>query len=157
MQAALSQVLTDWLNSGRVLISPPQCHQAIVEAYQLLQGASPTPEVEQELVAMVDAINAASAESLVIPGLENWVVRSVMVDVRARGWGRIQYLRKPRCGPEAEALFDTWEAWLTARTKELTAAWLALPKDESTPRVPSYRQACVDALNAPATPQDACP
>jgi hypothetical protein len=34
--------------------------------------------------------------------------------IRARGWGRIQYLREPRCGAAAEALMDKWEAWVAA-------------------------------------------
>ena len=37
--------------------------------------------------------------------------------IRARGWGWIQYIPErqntgPRCGPEAETIFDAWAAFL---------------------------------------------
>jgi len=40
--------------------------------------------------------------------------------VRARGWGRIQYLREPRGGEEANALMDEWEAWVAEAAGECT-------------------------------------
>ena len=80
-------VIGDRLNTGEVLISESQFIAAMEEGFQTVSRATLDQETKKKLVEIVRQVNGESPEVLVIPGVENWVTKSVLASVRKRGMG----------------------------------------------------------------------
>lgn len=80
------QYVGERLSAGDILVTPEQLRTAAREGYEQLAGVSPGPEVNGDLVAALQAVNAEDAGVFVVPGVENWIARSVLAEVRKQGW-----------------------------------------------------------------------
>jgi hypothetical protein len=80
----------DRLNAGEALISHAQFQKAMEEGYRFLRGTFPSQAVKERLGAIVREAAAENPEALVIPGIENWITRTVLGQVRKNSWGIAQ-------------------------------------------------------------------
>ena len=80
-------VIGDRLNTGGVLLSESQFVAAMEEGFQTLSRATLDEGTKTKLVEIVRKVNGESPEILVVPGLENWVTKSVLASVRKQGMG----------------------------------------------------------------------
>jgi hypothetical protein len=80
-------VIGDRLNTGEVLLSESQFVAAMEEGFQTVSRATLDEGTKTKLVEIVRKVNGESPEILVVPGLENWVTKSVLASVRKQGMG----------------------------------------------------------------------
>ena len=73
--------------TGEVLISPPHFLAATAEDYQVLTGSIVSDEVKGGLASMIGEVNESSPDILLIPGIENWITKSVYGLMRKKNWG----------------------------------------------------------------------
>jgi len=74
------------LAAGDILVTADQLHAAAFEGYEQLAGKTADETARAELAAAVDEVNARDAGVFVGPGVENWISRTVLAEVRQRGW-----------------------------------------------------------------------
>jgi len=80
-------VVADRLNSGETLITEAHFQKALEEGYHALTKAFPSNDVKQRLQDLIKEVSAETPEILVIPGLENWITKSFLAQVRKANWG----------------------------------------------------------------------
>ena len=80
-------VVADRLNSGETLITEAHFQKALEEGYHALTKAFPSNDVKQRLQDLIKEVRAETPEILVIPGLENWITKSFLAQVRKANWG----------------------------------------------------------------------
>ena len=80
-------LLGDRIATGEVLISPSHFLAAIAEDYQVLTGSFVSEEVKSGLSSLLDEVNKSTPELLLIPGIENWITKSVYGLMRKKSWG----------------------------------------------------------------------
>ena len=78
-------VIGDRLNTGEVLISESQFVAAMEESFQAVSRAPLDETTKQKLVEIVRKVNAETPEILLVPGIENWVTKSVFASVKKQG------------------------------------------------------------------------
>lgn len=86
-ESAVLEVLADWLAAGRVLINAAQMADAAAEAWEWIHGAPPGRQEAAALEASLDSANRRIAETLLVPGMENWIIQAAVAEVKHRGWG----------------------------------------------------------------------
>jgi hypothetical protein len=80
-------LLGDRMATGEVLISPAHFLAAIAEDYQVLTGNLVSEEVKSGLSSLLGEANKSTPELLLIPGIENWITKSVYGLMRKKSWG----------------------------------------------------------------------
>jgi hypothetical protein len=100
------------LDDGEVLIAAPHFYQALCEEYASQGGEGEVAEVEDELRGVVRDLLAVPESSSII-GIENWLTRSFLAQMKQAGWkiGQIQEegaqeLRDLIRQPKVRALLD---------------------------------------------------
>jgi len=83
----LLAAIADRLSAGDILITAAHFREAVVATYTELTGSAVTPEIGKVLEALVAEANAADPGVFVVPGIENWITRAALTEVRRRGWG----------------------------------------------------------------------
>jgi hypothetical protein len=86
----LLAMVVDRLQAGHILVSPTHFKQAMEEGYASLTGSSPGDSAKRELEEIVRQTNTSDPEVLQVPGIENWVTRSVLASARKLGWGSVE-------------------------------------------------------------------
>ena len=108
-QAQVLEYMGERLNAGEILVTSEQLLTAACEGYQQLVGHEPDGTVRRELEAALTAVNADDPGVFVIPGVENWISRAVLADVRRLRWTLAEvmeqgqqavreFLRSPKAG-----------------------------------------------------------
>ena len=80
-------IIGDRLGTGEVLISESQFVAAMEESFQSVSRATLDDTTKQKLVEIVRQVNTETPEVLLVPGIENWVTKSVLASVRKQDWG----------------------------------------------------------------------
>ena len=86
----LLSLLADRLQTGEVLVGESHLLGALQKDYLELTQQQPTPEVVKRLTAALRSANEASPEVFLVPGLENWIAKSVLIEVRKQGFGIVE-------------------------------------------------------------------
>ncbi|MFH1566980.1 MAG: hypothetical protein ABIL09_03205 [Gemmatimonadota bacterium] len=100
-------LLTERLNAGEILITADQFEAAMRESCTALSGSAPSGPVLAGLKGALQSVNAADPGVFLVPGIENWISRSVLAEVRKLRWGIVEvqeqgnqavrgFLRSPR-------------------------------------------------------------
>ncbi len=87
LREQLVGLLGDRIATGEVLISPSHFLAAIAEDYQVLTGSFVSEEVKSGLSSLLDEVNKSTPDLLLIPGIENWITKSVYGLMRKKSWG----------------------------------------------------------------------
>lgn len=80
------QYVGERLSAGDILVTSQQFTAAACEGYEQLVGRSPEPGMSRDLSLALEEVNAQDVGVFVVPGVENWISRSVLAEVRKRGW-----------------------------------------------------------------------
>ncbi len=86
LRSQLALFVADRLTAGEPLISLAHFHKAMVEGYQSLMGSGPTQEAIDDLERVARVMLAENPQAFAVPGVENWVIRSLLSMIRKRGW-----------------------------------------------------------------------
>ena len=87
LRGELIALLGDRLTAGEPLIAPSHFQKAMEEGYQVLRGRSPSEAVKSCLGKVFVEVARENPDVLVVPGVENWIVRAILGKVRNNGWG----------------------------------------------------------------------
>ncbi|HIL10600.1 MAG TPA: hypothetical protein EYG11_18015 [Candidatus Latescibacteria bacterium] len=87
LRGELVAMLGDRLAAGEPLIAAVQFQKAMEEGYQAIRGSFPSESIKQRLAEVFAEVVKENPEVLIIPGIENWITRSVLGTVRKNGWG----------------------------------------------------------------------
>ena len=90
LRGQMLMLVGDRINTGTALIAQVHFHKAMEEGYQALTGSFPSEEIKKNLGRIIDEVNADNPETFAIPGIENWIIQSVMAMVRQKKWGIIE-------------------------------------------------------------------
>ncbi len=83
-------LVADRLSSGEVLISEAQFQQAMEEGYAELKNSEVREQEKSWLRGILTEVNSQNPEVFVVPGMENWIVQSVLANARKQGWGVVE-------------------------------------------------------------------
>ncbi len=83
----LLSLLAGRINAGDTLITEAHFQKALEEGYHALTKVFPPNDVKQRLQAVAKEVNSENPEIFVIPGLENWITKSFLAQVRKANWG----------------------------------------------------------------------
>ena len=83
-------LVADRLSSGEVLISEAQFQQAMEEGYAALANSGVGGQEKSWLRGILTEVNSKNPEVFVVPGVENWIVHSVLANARKQGWGVVE-------------------------------------------------------------------
>ena len=87
LRERLLSLLGDRIATGEVLISPSHFLDAIAEDYQMLTGSAASEDAKNGLSSLLDEVNKSTPDLLLIPGIENWITKSVHALMRKKSWG----------------------------------------------------------------------
>lgn len=90
LRGQMLMLVGDRINTGIPLIAQAHFQKAMEEGYQVLTGGFPSEEIKKDLGRIIDEVNADNLETFVVPGIENWIIQSVMATVRQRKWNIIE-------------------------------------------------------------------
>ena len=68
------------------MIAPVQFQKAMKEDYQAMSGVLPSEPIKAQLAEIFLEVVKASPKVPIVPGIENWITRSVLGMVRKNGW-----------------------------------------------------------------------
>ena len=68
------------------MIAPVQFQKAMEDDYQAMSGVFPSDPIKAQLAEIFLEVVKASPEVMIVPGIENWITRSVLGTVRKNGW-----------------------------------------------------------------------
>jgi len=80
------EYLGERLSAGEILVTAKQFQTAAAEGYGQLFGGEPNEVAVRELAAELALVNEEDPGVLVAPGVENWIARTVLADVRRLRW-----------------------------------------------------------------------
>ncbi|MDP7363040.1 MAG: hypothetical protein QF768_10580 [Candidatus Latescibacteria bacterium] len=83
----LLAVLAGQGNTGDVLLSEPPFVDALVKVQQQLTGAEASESRRSEFAWLVQETNTQDPSILLVPGVENWIAKSVLAQARKANWG----------------------------------------------------------------------
>ncbi len=86
LRSQLAQFVADRLTAGDPLISLAHFHKAMVEGYQSLVGRAPSQDTHDDIERVAREMLADNPQAFAVPGVENWVIRSLLGMIRKRGW-----------------------------------------------------------------------
>ena len=98
LREQLLELVADRLNAGEILITQAHFQQTMEEGYRALTQVFPPTDIKRQLQAIVKDINTESPEVFVVPGLENWITKSFLAQVRKANWGILEIREQ---GPQA--------------------------------------------------------
>ena len=86
----LLSLVADRLMTGEVLISEAHFQQVMGEGFEALSGHAAGSEDKEWLRSVVTKVNEENPEIFVVPGVENWITKTVLANVRKAGWGVVE-------------------------------------------------------------------
>ncbi len=92
LRSQLLAFVGDRLAAGEPLIAQAHFLKALQEGYQVLLGETPSQEVDGTLDQIAEEVVRENAQAFAVPGVENWIIRSLLGTARKRGWdiGQLQ-------------------------------------------------------------------
>ena len=90
LKEQLLSLVADRLMTGEVLISEAHFQQVMEEGFEALSGSPAASEDKKWLGMVVAKVNEQNPEVFVVPGVENWIIKSVLANVRKAGWGVVE-------------------------------------------------------------------
>lgn len=104
-------VLADQLSTGDVLLTQQHFVDALARVQEQLTGAVADEARKEQFGRLIQDTNSKDPGILLVPGVENWIARTVLTQVRKAGWGITevqergnQTIRDFTRGPQATAL-----------------------------------------------------
>ena len=86
LRGQLLAFVADRLTAGEPLIAQGHFLKALEEGYQTIAGESPSEQALESLGEIADRVLAENAQAYAVPGVENWIIRSLLSTVRKKGW-----------------------------------------------------------------------
>ncbi|MEE2727062.1 MAG: hypothetical protein VX792_08290 [Candidatus Latescibacterota bacterium] len=86
LRSQLLAFVADRLTAGEPLIAQGHFLKTLEEGYQTIAGESPSEQVLESLGEIADRVLAENAQAYAVPGVENWIIRSLLGTVRKKGW-----------------------------------------------------------------------
>jgi len=90
----LLAVVAGQVNTGDVLLSELHFVDALMNVQQQLTGAEASESRRSEFVRLVQEINTQDPSILLVPGVENWIAKSVLAQARKANWGITEILER---------------------------------------------------------------
>ncbi|MBT3345101.1 MAG: hypothetical protein HN404_19040 [Gemmatimonadetes bacterium] len=107
----LLTVLADQLSTGEALLTEQHFVDALAKVDEQLTGEAPSESRRSELTGLIRETNEKDPTILLVPGVENWIARTVLAQFRKANWGITevqergnQAVRDFAHGPQATAL-----------------------------------------------------